>query len=439
MFSRYFVRFSLMVLALAAFDWAQVSAEGGPGDDLTVTFLEGTAVVADTVVARGAAGTLPASLSSRDAVLSDIMRLDLHGTGDQFVVYEVDSLSGTPVDYGLAIDFLEQSVPGACVDVNPIHGSPSSYPVGTANFPIVAGAGGQFGPDPLQQGLFLRQWAFAQIDYQPGMGAGGGDTLVAVLDAFPAAASGAIPGAAFTHISDVGAPPVAFSQTLPDLADHGLFVTSLAAALAPDATYVGVEVLNDNAIGSLHTLIAGLNWVFTNFPAFGKDHLVINMSLGSDQLDRCNIVVDLLAAGQAAYDVVYIAAAGNGNNDPNAPLPPLYPALLPNVLAIGATTAEGHPTAYSHAGDMLAPGGEAPAGADTCEDPQLCMAGYYVTEPSGPAELASSSGTSFAAPLAAGTAAALFAQPGQDAAGVWSCLLDGAAAHNGILDFDYCQ
>jgi hypothetical protein len=435
--TRYLVRLSLFILASVTLGAARVAAESGSGQERTVYYTE-ESKVANTIIARGAAGTLPPTLSSRDATLTDVMRLALYGTGDEVVLYDIDPIAGHPVDYEITIDFLQRTVPGACADVNPIHGSPSSYPVGTSNFPIVPAAGGPGGFNAPPGDIFWHQWAFGQIGFQPSMGAGGANTLVALLDAFPDAPGGDIPGVAFVHIDDLNAPSVGFDPTLPYLAEHGLFVTSLAAALATDATYVGVEVLNDNAIGSLHTLIAGLDWILTHFPAFGKEHLVINMSLGTDRLDRCAIVVDLLSAGETSYDVLYVAAAGNGTEDPDVPLPPLYPARLPNVLAVGASNVTGWSTAYSQKGDLLAPGGEAAAGADVCDDPATCMTGYYVVEPNGSGQASLSSGTSFASPLVAGTAASLFTQPNMKADNVRECLLTGSTANNGILNFAYC-
>lgn len=428
-----------LIIAWLAGGVSMVQAEELP-KTLPITFFNEESIVANTVIARAPAGVLPTTLTHRSFTLTQLTRLTLFGGRDDMVVYYIAPQPGFPVDYGLVIQFLQQQVPSACVDVNPIHGSPSSYPIGTSNYPIADPFAGSPAPDPAaQQELFWHQWAFAQIEYAGGGGPDGSNTLVAILDAFPAAGGSPGVGVDLTVLPDLAGLAVAYDPALPNLEEHGLFVASLAAALAPGATYWAAPTLNANAIGSLHTLVAALDQVLTQFPTSGLDHLVINMSLGAERLDNCNLVVDLLAAGQSAYDVLYVAASGNGNQDPLNPIEPLFPARLENVLAVSASTAWGAPAPYAQAGALMAPGGAMPnAQGDSCDDLAYCVAGYYAPDPTGLFALRASSGTSFASPLVAGAAARLFSGLNTNAPEVTTCLLQGAAGHNGILDVQFC-
>ncbi len=427
-----------------ALGWLAAGAPVAQAEELPktlpiVSFNE-EAIVAHTVIARAPAGVLPTTLWHRQFTLTQLTRLTLFGAHDDMVLYYIDPASGHPVDYHLVIQFLQQQVPAACVDVNPIHGSPSSYPIGTSNYPIADPFAGQPAPDPITQaGLFWHQWAFAQIEYDGSSSPNGDNTLIAILDAFPAAGGSLGVGVEMIMLPDVAGLAVTYDPDLPNLEEHGLFVGSLAAALAPGATYWAAPTLNANAVGSLHTLVAALDQVLTLFAASGKEHLVINMSLGAERLDNCNLVVDLLAAGQSAYDVLYVAASGNGNSDPANPSPPLFPAGLENVVAVSASTAWGAPASYAQAGALMAPGGALPnAQGGSCDQLAYCVAGYYAPGLGDSLALHTSSGTSFATPLVAGAAARLFSGLNANAPEVSACLLQGAAGHGGILDVQFC-
>ncbi|MDI1461915.1 type VII secretion-associated serine protease mycosin [Catellatospora sp. KI3] len=115
---------------------------------------------------------------------------------------------------------------------------------------------------------------------------------------------------------------------------------------------------------------------------------VMNLSLsytgtGPDGLPEIRAAVDYALA----HDVVVVAAAGNGKNSGNKTP---YPAAWPGVLGVGAISADGQRQAQSQTGsyvDIVAPGEN--------------VTGAWP----GGGQLANLSGTSYAAPMVAGTAA----------------------------------
>jgi membrane-anchored mycosin MYCP len=179
---------------------------------------------------------------------------------------------------------------------------------------------------------------------------------------------------------------------------HGTGVASIIAAapaddigfqgLAPGATIVPIRLTEESEIdgktvgqgGSPAQFAAAIDWAVTK----GRVQ-VINLSLVTSE--------DSTAVEQAvkrAYDagVVVVAAAGNhgdtGNPDP-------YPAKYPEVLAVGAVTADGVKTTFTQHGDYV----------------DLAAVGKDVTMAARGGGLCVSEGTSFSAPFVTATVALL--------------------------------
>src|SRR5690606_13792841 len=115
--------------------------------------------------------------------------------------------------------------------------------------------------------------------------------------------------------------------------------------------------MNDMGDGDTSDLADGIRWAAD--PSGGAAH-IINLSVGSSSSN--DAVKDPI---EYAHDqgVVIIAAAGNNNGGPV-----MFPARLPQVIAVGATNKNNRRASYSSFGeqlDIMAPGGDGLAGVWT--------------------------------------------------------------------------
>lgn len=189
---------------------------------------------------------------------------------------------------------------------------------------------------------------------------------------------------------------------------HGTHVAGIVAALnntigvvgvAPKASLFAVKVLNSQGSGFLSDVIEGIGWAVDN----GAD--VVNMSLGTGSDIRA-----FHDAVDAAYvaGVVLVAAAGNSGDGDGSTNEVVYPAKYSSVIAVAATASDDSTPTWSSEGkevELAAPGVSI---RSTWND------GLYKTI----------SGTSMAAPHAAGTVALVLATAVQalydaDLDGVW--------------------
>ena len=207
---------------------------------------------------------------------------------------------------------------------------------------------------------------------------------------------------------------------LVDCDAHGTFVAGiiagtagkdLFAGVAPGARLLSIKQTADGH-GDLYSLAEAINI------ALDRGSRVINISLTSCSSPEhlppgVNEVVSAVERAEREGAVV-IAAAGN-NSDTCQEGAIAWPAVLPQVVAVGAvqTSEDGQfaPTAYSLTGqwiDISAPGGPV-LGPDPNDAEAL--ADLHVTESaSGPGTVRPIAGTSFAAPAVSGTAALIISR-----------------------------
>ncbi|MGH8867735.1 MAG: S8 family serine peptidase [Actinomycetes bacterium] len=212
------------------------------------------------------------------------------------------------------------------------------------------------------------------------------------------------------------------TSSVRDAMGHGTSVASVAAARTGNGVGVAgsgyrtsvlaVKVADSNGTLRSDAIASGIRWAADH----GAD--VINMSFGgsaTDWLER-----DAVAYAQSK-GVLLVASAGNaGTSDLH------YPAALPGVLSVGATSASGTSrpswSSYGRWVDLAAPG-----------------AGIRAAVPGG--RYGTVSGTSFSAPLVAGEAALLLAvQPTATAAQLTATLTAATTGARlgfaqGLVDF----
>ena len=140
------------------------------------------------------------------------------------------------------------------------------------------------------------------------------------------------------------------SSKLPDPYGHGTHVASIAAGvgsyqlpdssgIAPAARIYDVRVLDDKGVGSLMSVLAGMDWVLTR--AKVENIRVMNLSLAAGSTE--SFLVDPLARAArsaTAAGIVVVAAAGNAGK--NAAGQQVYgtvgsPGIEPSVITVGAS------------------------------------------------------------------------------------------------------
>lgn len=170
-----------------------------------------------------------------------------------------------------------------------------------------------------------------------------------------------------------------------DCHGHGTHVAgtvgSTTYGVAKSVRVVAVRVLNCSGSGSTSGVVAGVDWVTGNHQA--GQPAVANMSLGGG----VDSVIDTAVANSIADGVTYVVAAGNENtNACNR-----SPARVQAAITVGATTSSDGRASYSNYGtclDLFAPGSSITSGWHTSDSATNTL-----------------SGTSMAAPHAAGAAA----------------------------------
>ena len=234
---------------------------------------------------------------------------------------------------------------------------------------------------------------------------------------------------------------------------HGTFVAGIAAGsapgyagAAPNANIVMLDVMDDHGMAMTSDVIAAADWIYHNKDS--KNIRVANFSLHSgvansfmfDPLDKA--VEKLWFSG-----VVVVAAAGNYGLNGQPSGVPFAPGNDPFIITVGATDIAG---TIGASDDFNAPWSAYGYTPDGFLKPELAAPGRYMA---GPAPMSSTlalerpdrivepgylqlSGTSFAAPLVAGTAAYLLSlHPTWTPDQVKGALMYGAKANPSAAQF----
>jgi len=186
---------------------------------------------------------------------------------------------------------------------------------------------------------------------------------------------------------------------------HGTHCTGTAAGpaqparlprygVAPGARLHVGKVLSNAGSGTDADILAGIEW------AIEQDCRVVSMSLGSPTRpgERYSEVFEAVGRRALAADTVLIAAAGNGSaRDRGVFAPVSHPANCPSITAVGAVDARGQVAPFSARG--IDPAG----GQVDCVGPGVAVRSSWPE----PKRYDTISGTSMAAPHAAGTLALL--------------------------------
>jgi len=207
-----------------------------------------------------------------------------------------------------------------------------------------------------------------------------------------------------------------------DTLGHGTFVAGLIGAgvnngigiagLAPSAELLVAKVVTKSRAIPVEAEAKAIRWAVDNGAR------VINMSLGGirDPLDPDRDTYSRLEADAVAYAVangaVVVAAVGNSDAAPSSPWKyASYPAALPHVLGVSATTDTGAVPTFSNRdriyNDIAAPGLRILSVLPrplTARYPACSEQGYSSC---GPEDYREAQGTSFAAPQVSAAAAVL--------------------------------
>lgn len=155
------------------------------------------------------------------------------------------------------------------------------------------------------------------------------------------------------HANDDNGHGTHVAGTIAQNTNNGIGVTGVAFG----ATIMPVKVMDAEGIGTSADVANGVLWAVNN----GAD--IINLSLGGPDISRAERQAFQVAA---AFGVVVVAAAGNGDEQGVGESSLLYPAALPSVISVGAVGFDETRAAYSNYGsgeegtilDLVAPGGE---------------------------------------------------------------------------------
>ena len=169
---------------------------------------------------------------------------------------------------------------------------------------------------------------------------------------------------------------------------HGTNVAGIILQVAPKAKIMPLRVLGADGSGDVASVAQAIRW------AVQKGAKVINLSLGSTENSPA---VQIAIDWATAQDVLVVASAGNENKDHIT-----YPAAnaaqgiaAPNLLSVGSVDPQDLKSSFSNYSAAL----------------EIVGPGEHVYAPAPDGRMASWSGTSMAAPMAAGGLALALGEP----------------------------
>lgn len=227
---------------------------------------------------------------------------------------------------------------------------------------------------------FCQQLAFESIgltveeclnsDYGSGVRIGIFDTNPFGDRAVPALPSGANLTVYPAGFSRVNAP-----AGMATASDHGGFVASLYNAIVPQSDVELIEVLDEHNVGDLFTLVEAIHAFNDRASADGSSmsNTILNLSLGvhthGDSVDPTVESLELALGVSYHRGAIIVAASGNDSMWSTIPEPTQFPAGLPNVVAVSASTTnidressrlldDQGIACYANAGQVMAPGAD---------------------------------------------------------------------------------
>ncbi|MDQ1374405.1 MAG: thermitase, partial [Actinomycetota bacterium] len=251
----------------------------------------------------------------------------------------------------------------------------------------------------------VQEWAVAKVnaprawDYSTGSG-----VTIGVLDS---GVDGNHPDLAGKLVG----PEIDDTATASGDGNHGTSVAGYAAAntnngqgiagFGWDSRILAIKVLDASGSGLSSWVSQGI------YDATDRGAKVINLSLGSDQDSQAVRDAVSYAFGKG---VVVVASVGNDGGTT-----PMYPAAIPGVIGVGASTQSDGLASFSNRGPGLA----------------ISAPGVNLPAPVPPDQYANVSGTSFSAPIVSGIAALLLAQGIESPSGIVARLQETGVTMSG--------
>lgn len=192
--------------------------------------------------------------------------------------------------------------------------------------------------------------------------------------------------------------------------------------VAPEASLVGVKVLDGGGSGTFSGVIEGIQWAVQNKERYNIK--VINLSLGAsvEEAAKDDPVVQAIEAAEAAGILPVIAAGNSG------PFPSTIgtPGNAPAALTVAALDDRGTPWTWDDRMALFSSRGPTPI--DGFQKPDVAAPGVAIMATKANSKgYTQMSGTSMASPMVAGAAALLFqAHPDATPAEVKAALMDTA-------------
>lgn len=288
--------------------------------------------------------------------------------------------------------------------------------------------GSTFVDGPVQSAAFLDQYAAGLLRLGDAhLRATGQGVVVAVLDTgldvtHELIAGRVAPGGAnlldgTADVSDTGDGDDGDGDGLTDeMVGHGTFVAGLVLLTAPDARILPVKVIDDEGVGDLWTLGAGI------CHAIDRGVEVINISIASTY--DSDFVEDAIAEARS-LGIPVVAAAGNCD----VSFPEIYPAAVNGVIAVAATNRQDQKASFSNFGSGITI--SAPGDSELEPVPSLSRS---IISAGAPSAWGFWEGTSMATPLVAGAAALVRSQHPEWAPSVGTAIDVGSALTASAVD-----